>query len=58
MSQTSKPEPSKFTPKEVPGKVRNFPPASSLAAGKLPPQSLDMEEAVLGALLLEKDAFG
>ncbi len=25
--------------------------------GKLPPQSLDMEEAVLGALLLEKDAL-
>jgi replicative DNA helicase len=25
--------------------------------GKLPPQALDLEEAVLGALLLEKDAF-
>lgn len=25
--------------------------------GKLPPQALDIEEAVLGALLLEKDAF-
>ncbi|TAE48030.1 MAG: replicative DNA helicase [Bacteroidetes bacterium] len=28
-----------------------------LAGGKLPPQALDMEEAVLGALLLEKDAL-
>ncbi|MEM7657792.1 MAG: replicative DNA helicase [Bacteroidota bacterium] len=40
------------------GKVRkisndNLPAVS----GKLPPQALDMEEAVLGALLLEKDAL-
>ena len=25
--------------------------------GKLPPQALDLEEAVLGALMLEKDAL-
>jgi replicative DNA helicase len=25
--------------------------------GKLPPQATDLEEAVLGALMLEKDAF-
>jgi replicative DNA helicase len=30
---------------------------TSFPAGKLPPQALDMEEAVLGALLLEKDAL-
>lgn len=29
----------------------------SFPAGKLPPQALDMEEAVLGALMLEKDAL-
>ena len=28
-----------------------------IAGGKLPPQALEMEEAVLGALLLEKDAL-
>lgn len=28
-----------------------------LAMGKIPPQALELEEAVLGALLLEKDAF-
>ncbi len=27
-------------------------------SGKLPPQALDFEEAVLGAIMLEKDAFG
>ncbi|MEO0583368.1 MAG: replicative DNA helicase [Bacteroidota bacterium] len=32
-------------------------PSAPLGHGKLPPQSLDMEEAVLGALLLEKDAL-
>src|SRR5690554_8156108 len=26
-------------------------------AGKMPPQALELEEAVLGAMLLEKDAF-
>ena len=28
-----------------------------LGAGKMPPQALELEEAVLGAMLLEKDAF-
>ena len=31
--------------------------SAQLIQGKLPPQALDMEEAVLGALLLEKDAL-
>ena len=30
--------------------------AAALDAGKKPPQSVDMEEAVLGALMLEKNA--
>lgn len=30
---------------------------SALGAGRIPPQALDMEQAVLGALLLEKDAL-
>src|SRR5690554_7668596 len=29
----------------------------TLGVGKLPPQALDLEEAVLGALMLEKDAL-
>ena len=29
----------------------------SMDMGKLPPQALDLEEAVLGALLLEKEAI-
>lgn len=32
-------------------------PAISLDYGKIPPQALDLEEAVLGAIMLEKDAF-
>lgn len=37
---------------------RNTPnPNSIFEAGKLPPQALDMEEAVLGALMLEKTAL-
>ena len=28
-----------------------------LGVGKMPPQALELEEAVLGAMLLEKDAF-
>lgn len=35
-------------------KVRSF---SQPMGGRIPPQALDMEEAVLGALLLEKDAL-
>ena len=32
-------------------------PTTGLETGKLPPQVIDLEEAVLGALLLEKEAF-
>ncbi|MFK7925300.1 MAG: replicative DNA helicase [Bacteroidia bacterium] len=39
-----------------PARVRNFG-ENGLQGGKLPPQALDMEEAVLGGLLLEKDAL-
>lgn len=39
------------------GKVRNFGPGPEENIGKVPPQSLEMESAVLGALLLEKDAL-
>lgn len=40
-----------------PSQEGNNLPSAPLGHGKLPPQSLDMEEAVLGALLLEKDAL-
>jgi replicative DNA helicase len=40
-------------PKEKRGRLTNL--VSGL--GKLPPQALDLEEAVLGALMLEKDAL-
>ena len=36
-------------------RVTNPTPYSGL--GKLPPQAVDLEEAVLGALMLEKDAL-
>src|ERR1700760_625749 len=36
-------------------RITNPVPTSGL--GKLPPQALDLEEAVLGALMLEKDAL-
>ncbi len=39
------------------GKVYNMAPGPEANIGKVPPQSLEMEEAVLGALLLEKDAL-
>ena len=39
-----------------PGKVRSIN-TPVPTGGKLPPQALDMEEAVLGALLLEKDSL-
>ncbi len=32
-------------------------PAIALDYGKIPPQALDLEEAVLGAIMLEKDAI-
>ena len=56
MAENSNPTPSAFSQPDNSGKVRNFA-STSLAGGKLPPQALDMEEAVLGALLLEKDAL-
>ena len=37
------------------GRATNPTPFSGL--GKLPPQAIDLEEAVLGALMLEKDAL-
>ncbi|MCB9232259.1 MAG: replicative DNA helicase [Bacteroidia bacterium] len=36
---------------------RNKTGARSVPGGRIPPQAIDMEEAVLGALLLEKDAL-
>ena len=36
---------------------RNIGLANELDLGKLPPQALDLEESVLGALMLEKDAL-
>ncbi len=57
MADNTHREPSKFgTEYRDKGKVRQIS-ASSMVEGKLPPQALDMEEAVLGALLLEKDAL-
>ncbi|MDP2189106.1 MAG: replicative DNA helicase [Sphingobacteriaceae bacterium] len=34
-----------------------IPDSHSVSAGKLPPQAIDLEEAVLGALMLEKEAL-
>ncbi len=43
------------------GNTKNFPKKTNidqaLDYGKLPPQALDLEEAVLGAIMLEKDAI-
>ncbi len=36
---------------------KNSKPTVSGVHGKVPPQALEIEEAVLGALMLEKDAF-
>lgn len=36
---------------------RNNLPVNTGLVGKLPPQALDLEQAVLGALMLEKDAL-
>lgn len=41
--------------RQASGKVRKI--SQNNVVGKIPPQALDMEEAVLGALLLEKDAL-
>ncbi len=60
MSDNTYRDPKNFGPTEPEAaRVRQFSAASSpdLNGARLPPQALDMEEAVLGALLLEKDAL-
>ncbi len=60
MSENTSRDSKGFAPNEPEAaRVRKFsqPNASDLQGAKLPPQALDMEEAVLGALLLEKDAL-
>ncbi len=37
--------------------IRSTQPQTFIEQGKLPPQALDMEAAVLGALMLEQDAL-
>lgn len=44
-------------PKGIPSGQALAPAASELQLGKIPPQATDLEEAVLGALMLEKDAL-
>ncbi len=39
------------------GVRKNIPSSSFLEHGKLPPQAIELEEAVLGALMLEKNAL-
>ena len=41
----------------ISAKTRNLGLSNDLNLGKLPPQALDLEESVLGALMLEKDAL-
>ena len=36
---------------------KNSPELNTLVFGKIPPQSRELEEAVLGAIMLEKSAF-
>ena len=36
---------------------KNAPDLSTMVYGKVPPQAKDLEEAVLGAIMLEKSAF-
>ena len=52
MEETAKKSPGKrtSTPK------KSIPPGQYLEHGKVPPQAIDLEEAVLGAMMLEKDA--
>lgn len=38
-------------------KIKDSPDLSTLVYGKVPPQARDLEEAVLGAIMLEKNAF-
>ena len=57
MAEHTNRNPSSFNPSDKSkGRVMNLS-QNELQGGKLPPQALDMEEAVLGALLLEKDAL-
>jgi replicative DNA helicase len=46
----------KSTRKKAPSPLSNPIAAQSLEHGKVPPQAIDLEEAVLGAMMLEKDA--
>jgi replicative DNA helicase len=50
-------EPSKSAAVRTGYKTKNMIRDISESLGKLPPQALDLEEAVLGALMLEKDAL-
>ena len=38
-------------------RVKGSPDLSTLVYGKVPPQARDLEEAILGAIMLEKNAF-
>lgn len=56
MPENTNRTPSKYSnPTTANGKVRHI--TETPLGAKLPPQALDMEEAVLGALLLEKDSL-
>ncbi len=50
-------EQKKFTPKAGLLKPKNTRAEGIESLGKLPPQALELEEAVLGALMLERDAL-
>jgi replicative DNA helicase len=43
--------------KKTPAKPANRAQSANIEYGKMPPQALDMEEVVLGAVMLEKDAI-
>lgn len=49
-------EQGRSTTRQNKSKVRNISPISN-EMGRIPPQAVDLEEAVLGALMLEKDAL-
>ena len=51
-------EKDKSATSRLPLKTRSFLSADlSTQLGKLPPQAIEIEEAILGALMLEKDAL-
>lgn len=50
-------DPPNYKPNTGERRTRFSNPAPQVGLGKLPPQALDLEEAVLGALMLEKDAL-